>query len=363
MAVLIIHTLFTCFFLALFILMNPYMERKVNITFLVALLIVLVLLLVTYQEQQLAALPYLVPARKIFTALGYALKPIVIFSVFLSLMRYEKEEKWIFVIPVVLNGILCFLSIRYNLVFDYTTENQFIRGPFNTFPFFTAMLYFFLTPFYAIRIYSNQRVGEIIVCIGIVIEFLSLIAIEIFADGKVTNLVSFFMPLALVYYYTYLYTLNFKIDKLTEVYTRSCYELDIRRLKKKVPYGIIVVDINNLKTINDFSGHLVGDKVLQEVALEMQRLSPHSVKIYRVGGDEFVLLWKNATLEKLMQLTEDIRAAVGKKGYTLSMGYSLYQESIGTLEEAIELADRRMYEDKIKRRIDLGSESMLTREI
>ncbi len=101
-----------------------------------------------------------------------------------------------------------------------------------------------------------------------------------------------------------------EIDGLTTVYNRLYFQEKQIELNKHeyMPIAIIMFDLNGLKLTNDAFGHKKGDQVLQEVAKCLQRETPENGSVYRVGGDEFVLLITNTTLEQ----ANDVRSRIQK---------------------------------------------------
>ena len=140
------------------------------------------------------------------------------------------------------------------------------------------------------------------------------------------------------------------LDMLTGVMNRNSMNNDVDAIAKgegdiNAPYAVIFVDMNGLKRVNDEKGHSEGDKVLKLAANILSVVFPGS-KIYRAGGDEFVVLatdLDDVTLEmKIKQVTEqadateDVRFAIG----TCMAGAG------DDIRKAMRIADERMYDNK-----------------
>ena len=79
-------------------------------------------------------------------------------------------------------------------------------------------------------------------------------------------------------------------DTLTTFYNRNRYIQDLKALShERAPLGIVFLDVNGLKEINDRCGHAFGDKVLQESAQKMREVFGDA-EYSRIGGDEFVII-------------------------------------------------------------------------
>ncbi|MBN2467078.1 MAG: diguanylate cyclase [Deltaproteobacteria bacterium] len=129
------------------------------------------------------------------------------------------------------------------------------------------------------------------------------------------------------------------------------------------PVGILFIDVDNFKAINDTDGHDTGDRVLQMVAKTIQgNLRPFDI-LGRWGGEEFVAVIVNVNQEKLHSLAERVRSLVehsslhsGSRavGVTVSIGATLANadDSMATL---VKRADRLMYQSKAagKNRVSL----------
>lgn len=86
-----------------------------------------------------------------------------------------------------------------------------------------------------------------------------------------------------------------------------------RGWRENQPTGVIMVDIDNFKTINDTYGHFVGDKVLAEVAARFKKIiEPHG-KTGRYGGDEMLIVLPNTGMNELKETAEQLRCAIMEK--------------------------------------------------
>ena len=127
-------------------------------------------------------------------------------------------------------------------------------------------------------------------------------------------------------------------------------------------FGLIYIDLDNFKLVNDSHGHQVGDQYLQEVALRLKRqLRPHD-KLARLGGDEFAalvpLVRTRAEVEEIAQrLERSFDEPFALEGLVLSgsasVGIALYPEDGATRDNLLNAADAAMYTAKnAKRQIE-----------
>jgi len=108
-------------------------------------------------------------------------------------------------------------------------------------------------------------------------------------------------------------------DSLTKIWNRSeiskflSEELE-RGLREKKPTGVVLLDLDHFKKINDFYGHAIGDQALLQVVSRLKRKVRKSDKIGRYGGDEIIIILPNCGLDEIKKVGERLRLAVGKIG-------------------------------------------------
>ena len=136
------------------------------------------------------------------------------------------------------------------------------------------------------------------------------------------------------------------LDLLTGLYNRNCYIKTLKQLSRREmrALGVIYVDINGMKKLNDSFGHEYGDWVIQNVAELLKAHAPNGA--FRVGGDEFVVLCEDMTQPDFLALTEKLRRGFEEnKDYSVSIGCTWRDGKISAGKE-IARADDRMYAQK-----------------
>ena len=122
-------------------------------------------------------------------------------------------------------------------------------------------------------------------------------------------------------------------------------------------YCVLLYDLDRFKALNDRQGHQVGDRVLREVAGTLARESRTSDAVYRYGGEEFLVLLAEQTLEGALVVCERIRGAVEALALahsdtdagvvTISIGAAACPQDDRTdPADAIQRADRALYAAK-----------------
>ena len=149
-------------------------------------------------------------------------------------------------------------------------------------------------------------------------------------------------------------------DPLTEVFNRHFLYEQLRffsRRKENFPVGIIYIDLNNLKYVNDKFGHKAGDLYIQQFASVLRSSVRKGDLVVRIGGDEFLIVVpraKEETLEKILNRIRRNVATVNKETslpvpLSFAAGWSLWTSPKEPFEEALEKADRMMYLNKLLR--------------
>ncbi|MCH5280866.1 MAG: diguanylate cyclase [Lachnospiraceae bacterium] len=146
-------------------------------------------------------------------------------------------------------------------------------------------------------------------------------------------------------------------DALTKLQNRAAY---LERLEACVTehvqeLGIIYMDVNNLKSVNDTLGHEVGDVMIQSAAGIISESFGQFGIAFRLGGDEFCILIEEDVLKKREQAMEIYQKKLEdfneKKEYPFTLkiaqGFAICEaDSMKTVENAIHIADGRMYQHK-----------------
>lgn len=136
------------------------------------------------------------------------------------------------------------------------------------------------------------------------------------------------------------------MDTLTGVHNRNAMIAKMKALSEQgIPVGLVYVDVNGLKVINDRQGHEAGDQALQHAA-DMLSSCFGGEKVYRAGGDEFVVILQKIGREEFEARWEALRASTcDDRPYSFSAGSTWCADSTH-IEDALRTADRHMYEEK-----------------
>jgi diguanylate cyclase (GGDEF)-like protein/PAS domain S-box-containing protein len=154
-------------------------------------------------------------------------------------------------------------------------------------------------------------------------------------------------------------------DGLTGLFNRRRFEEELERhVSHARRYGmegaLLLIDIDELKAINDNGGHRAGDAVLIAVAGVLRSRLRGSDVVARFGGDEFAVLLPHATARDAATVGEDLAAGVRGEvrtpagPVTISVGVGELTRGVGNADEALSRADASMYRAKVRGGDGLG---------
>lgn len=142
-------------------------------------------------------------------------------------------------------------------------------------------------------------------------------------------------------------------DYLTNLYNRRYYfeQFSFLDQEKFYPLGIMMMDVNGLKIINDAFGHAIGDEALQAIGTILKNIFGPKDIVSRIGGDEFAALIPNTTPETLLKYKEAIvskakKTKVKNIELSLAVGYEIKHSVIEDIDELQRLAENHMYKHK-----------------
>jgi diguanylate cyclase (GGDEF)-like protein len=150
------------------------------------------------------------------------------------------------------------------------------------------------------------------------------------------------------------------VDPLTDAYNRRfglarLSEEFSRAVRAENPLGVLMLDLDHFKLINDTHGHLAGDRVLRAVAKTCRRVIREGDVLVRYGGEEFLVILPGAGAADVRDIGERVRRAVGETtvpegdqriAVTVSVGGATYRDAVDAPEVLIAQADSALYDAK-----------------
>ncbi len=150
-------------------------------------------------------------------------------------------------------------------------------------------------------------------------------------------------------------------DSLTLLSLRKYFidklDVEIKRAREnKSKLGLIMLDIDDFKKINDLHGHVVGDLVLKKIARTLRQLELDlKTMACRYGGEEFMVSVFDTSVEEVIRIAQDLREKISKLtvayrrnkvNFTISVGLALYPDNASGVDDLLESADKLMYKAK-----------------
>ncbi|WP_027955986.1 GGDEF domain-containing protein [Halobacillus kuroshimensis] len=156
--------------------------------------------------------------------------------------------------------------------------------------------------------------------------------------------------------YTFLESTTSEQDFLTKLYNRQSYEIYLNHMIEiRRPFGIILIDLDHFKEINDHFGHQQGDQVLLEFARVLEKTFKNHGLPARIGGDEFVIVLHDEgrpVRDYVKEMSARLKTYEDPfiRNLQFSYGWSCYEEGM-SMEELYTSADQKMYKDKREGRL------------
>lgn len=143
-------------------------------------------------------------------------------------------------------------------------------------------------------------------------------------------------------------------DTLTGAYNRRGWSLALtseeeRCARHGLPAGVVMVDLNGLKRLNDSEGHEAGDRLIAIAGRVLRETVRDIDTVARLGGDEFAVLFPETPIDYIPDLVRRLRDALDQAGISAAIG-ACSRDMRGDLQTTQAYADRAMYQDKRSQR-------------
>ena len=142
------------------------------------------------------------------------------------------------------------------------------------------------------------------------------------------------------------------IDVMTSLKNRNYLNYNIQKWNEIViyPQAIVIIDLNNVKYINDNYGHAAGDEVIKQAASILIINQLENTDIIRTDGNEFLIYMIGYEEKKVIEYTRKINKELKDlpHGFGSTVGYSMIEDDIKTIDDAINEATLSMRQAKEK---------------
>ena len=281
--------------------------------------------------------------RILFSVAGYVLRSGATVGLVLVVSKSERRN-WVIWIPFFLNLLVNLTAFFTDLAFGFDANYAFYRGPlgFVSFvvPFFYLAMILWLT-FRYYRAYSRRADRVILITCAL---FCVLSAILDSTRGGVR--LNDAIMISNIFFYMFLRSYDIRKDALTRLLNRQSFYEDCDSMNKTISAAAFL-DMNGLKTLNDAEGYEAGDNALKIIGEELLSAMNQQTRVYRVGGDEFTMLFLDMDERSVRQTVDRIRERVAKTGYSLACGIAMREENEPP-ESLVRRAEMKMFEEKAR---------------
>ena len=322
---------------------DVYFDKKMNKSLKTLLLLILLFSVVHYVEHWFAIQSEYSVWRSVLTVMNYSVPPLIMARMILMYFRLDNRLMYM---PAAVNLILCLISLFTGIVFSFTADNFFLRGPLGYVPFILDGLYLIYFAYLLIRGGFTGTREDRIMAEFLLISGGFVIVMPLLFAGSMDNIICEIISIDLMIYYIFMLHQMTKRDALTRMLNRQSYYTDLEKFDDKIT-ALILVDMNGLKEINDKEGHLAGDKALTAIADCMFHTVTGNQRAYRIGGDEYVILCTKGDEAKVQATVQKLKTALSKTAYSCAVGYAM-KEVGRQVSQLYTEADKMMYQDKQK---------------
>ena len=304
-----------------------------------ALFIFSMIVFLEFALEEIHALPSI---RLIIMAIRYSTTPLIIAFIIWTL---AKNVHWGVFVPAIMLTVIDIISIFTGIVFSLNSEGKLQRGFLGYLPYIMVGFYSVILVYLLFK-RSNKRTAELFPIGFLCLAFSSGLILPFILGKDYSKIFCVTVTIALFVYYVFLILQLTEKDALTGLLNRQSFYAAVGNDSKDLN-ALVLIDMNGLKRINDLEGHTEGDKALETLAFCFMKVSTAKDSVYRIGGDEFVIVCRKVSEEDVKKLIERIRNKVSETKYHCAIGYSYSLKGDKDIDSMIKEADEMMYKDKM----------------
>ena len=319
---------------------DMHLERRMVRRIIAVVVMLFIYSISCYVESYLGNLEEFNIARPILCAVNYSLVTVVLVNVIIIV--YPAQKFYLY-LPAAVNALFCFISIPTSLVFWISEDNHFHRGPLGYLTYIINALYLI---YFIYLLFGNSRAQreDYPMLVFLAATALVCLAMPLFMEDMATHWFIVTIAIDIMLYYIYLLQQFTKRDPLTKLLNRQSYYSDAEKRWNEIT-AFVALDMDGLKVINDSQGHAAGDLALRTLADCFWKAAQRKQRVYRIGGDEYVILCTDSSEADVKSMIERIRSEVKKTAYTCSIGYAM-KEKDSTIDTLYQNADANLYDEK-----------------
>ena len=275
---------------------------------------------------------------------------------------FNNKKLYLSFIPTLILIVLTFLTLKFR--FFFYINGEYIKGPYYFLVLLFVYGYLLLIGIKNFILYFNKKYylkKEILLSLSSFVIFPLIFGIiQAFHTG--ISIICLGTTISIVQVFISMQNKRITIDSLTKLNNRDKL---MQHLDSKINNVInndiyfVMIDIDNLKHINDTFGHVEGDRAIKTIAdILKQSCGHYTCMLARYAGDEFSIVFEGS-LESVEKLKNDIYANLkvyqeltnGKYNLEVSLGYSRYDRfKMKNIVELIASADAELYKEKARKK-------------
>ena len=300
----------------------------------------LILMLEDELEAYTAGDPSLRFWRILLSSIGFTFRSVAPMGLALVAVPKEKRKPAL-MIPCLVTLAVCCTAFFTDIAFGFDEDYAFYRGPLGYVAFVVPYFYLLVILVNAYRRFAEVKGVQKYLIPGCALFCVAASLSDVLHGGIRVNEA---IMISSVFFYLILSFYDNRRDPLTGMLNRQAFYSDCAVYDNEIT-AVASLDMNGLKEMNDTYGHAAGDEALVRIAACLRSAEGRDLATYRIGGDEFVLLFFRAKNQAVAEAAERIRDRITEAGYSVSVGYTSREDG-RDLEETIRESDSRMYADK-----------------
>jgi len=278
--------------------------------------------------------------RTLFAVIGYSFRPIAALSITLVVYPGFHRPRFIW-IPALVN-VLIYLTAFFSPIAFHIDENNVIqRGPLG----FSVLIVSF---FYIVcilwlkhkRFHSGAKEGTVLYLCAVLC--IAAAVIDYYQESSHINAT---VMMSSIFLYIFLRSFDMNRDPMTKLRNRLCFYEDYEQYDGSVS-AVVMLDINGLKKLNEDYGHDAGDRAIKAISDSLRQVSDKQIQAYRIGADEFALLFIRKDEQAVKDTTELLHEIAREKGYSISAGYVMREDRDEPVQHLIRRANQAMSKEK-----------------
>lgn len=363
-------------FMLIFLRANSSLDKKIKRIFYLLILVETIEVITYSLELWTTTFEHLSILRLILSAIGYSIRPVILCLILLLALRNTSERAFpkLLFVPQIINTVGAFSVFFTDIVYSYTPDNQFHRGPLGYCTHIVATFYLVCLIVIVFRDYKGRPKFETVIIFALCLLIMFSMVVEALYSVRTIGRTA--IVLIIIFYYMFFQTQIYKatlneeqslrlmlehanrLDGITGLLNKTAFADTAQSLLASSPdssAAFIFLDLDHLKEVNDKLGHAMGDVTIIDASDTIQSIFRKTDLVGRFGGDEFCILLMDIPKSRFHECLEETKTRL-RRTYsdrdlivpvTASIG-AVYAQRVQDLsyDTLMQLADEAVYEAK-----------------